>query len=76
MGSQPNEDPVRNLRILRGFTSKPIVGHSFGVCASPTERGKLTEQEYAPYLAAADGKHDSYMRHGAPWAAGDLAYER
>lgn len=74
MGIWP-EDLIHGLRVLRPFKSKPIEGRSFGVCASPSPRGKLTEQEYAPYLAAADGKHDSYMRHGAPWADGDLAYE-
>ncbi|MEU1816156.1 hypothetical protein ABZ543_13295 [Streptomyces roseifaciens] len=47
----------------------------FPVCRFPAPRAILTEEEYAPYLAAADGKHDSYMRHGAPYAPGDLAYE-
>ncbi|MEU5425207.1 hypothetical protein AB0H73_06315 [Streptomyces olivoreticuli] len=46
----------------------------FPVCGSPAPRNELTEEEYAPYRAAAEGKHDAYMRHGAPYAPGDLAY--
>lgn len=68
-------DIVHNLRALRPFRSKDIEGRPFGVCAVPQVRVELTEEEYAPYLAAANGKHDSYMRHGAPWAKSDLAYE-
>lgn len=75
MGIPPYEDAVRDLRKLRSFKTKDIVGHPFGVCALPMPQGQLTDEEYAPYLAAADGKHDSYMRHGAPWAPSDLAYE-
>ena len=68
-------DIVNNLSALRPFRSKDIEGRPFAVCAVPSGRGELTEEEYAPYLAAADGKHNSYMRHGAPWAKSDLAYE-
>ena len=75
MGDSPREDPVRNLRRLHSFKSNGMEGHPFGVCAHPRPRGHLNEEEYASYLAAADGKHDTYMRHGAPWAPSDLAYE-
>ncbi|MCX4515910.1 hypothetical protein OHA27_37975 [Streptomyces sp. NBC_01619] len=75
MGSTPHQDLIDHLRLLRSVKSAGIRGRAFGVCAFPSGQGRLTEEEYAPYLAAADGKHDSYMRHGAPWAATDLAYE-
>ncbi|QKV90382.1 hypothetical protein HUT19_41125 [Streptomyces sp. NA02950] len=73
--SRFSEGAAYKLRKLHSFREKGIEGHSFGVCAFPQGQGQLTDEEYAQYLAAADGKHDTYMRHGAPFAPGDLVYE-
>lgn len=75
MGPLPIDQAARKLRLLHDVQAPGFTGREFRVCSTPSPRGELTEAEYAPYLAAADGKHDSYMRHGAPWAPGDLAYE-
>ncbi|AWN24775.1 hypothetical protein [Streptomyces sp. NEAU-S7GS2] len=75
MGASSTSGLSQKLRTLQSFKSNGIEGHDFGVCALPKQQGKLTDEEYAAYLAAAEGKHDTYMRHGAPFASGDLAYE-
>ncbi|MDX3075915.1 hypothetical protein [Streptomyces sp. MI02-7b] len=75
MGPLPIDQAAHKLRLLHDVQAPGFTGRVFRVCSTPSPCGELTEAEYAPYLAAADGKHNSYMRHGAPWAPGDLAYE-
>ncbi|MFJ3270954.1 hypothetical protein [Streptomyces sp. NPDC086776] len=67
------DELVGALHTLNGHGLKGASIEEFYVCSTPAARGQLTEEEYAPYLAAADLKHDTYMRdHRYPMPPGAL----
>lgn len=58
----------------RGIEGLTLVS-DFPVCAGPPAVGLLTEEEYAPVRAAADLRHDTYMRlSGRILVPGDALY--
>lgn len=60
-----------NTQLIKAALQRTISGNVKGmlidrhyVCSPPEFRGDLSEEEYAPYRAAADLKHEEYMRWG------------
>ncbi|MEV5264778.1 hypothetical protein [Streptomyces werraensis] len=53
---------VNGLRTLNGHGLRDLAITEMPVCGDPENRGELTEEEYAPYVAAADETHTNYMR--------------